>query len=440
MPARDRLPEQEAHCYKGAHIPSKTFKYLQYLTQNEDEVTTATTVNNPGNTTSNIYYAQPAQPQPDPQPSANLQFASSVSNNFNQSSTNSSQQQSFPVSNYNPSSGSGVSALASNFTSANQYQTDKMRLNANSVSFSSNNNNNNNNSFSSPPPASPAFGPASAAFASSCSSSANYSASSQVSTSETMTMATTASSLQHGAASTTASNTSVEASSAVSSSAFKNGKQHTVEVVESSSASTATTTTTTAAAAALNNEISPSIELSVLNSSGDDGVEATSALTAAVTDGGVCLSGDATPIETSEQLFVPAATTESSSASSERIIISSSSKTITSSSSNLNQIRVTDGDRERPAEAAALPVVTSVTTNHASTTHELLEVKNGETQQHHMQHAEAYNKITVDESGKESNEGHQTSVEQHHVNPSLLLETEAVELQSVADNTQANEN
>ena len=53
VPARERTQENAPPKYKGAHIPSKAFSYLQYLTQNETTVSTSNTTNNSANNFSN---------------------------------------------------------------------------------------------------------------------------------------------------------------------------------------------------------------------------------------------------------------------------------------------------------------------------------------------------------------------------------------------------
>ena len=53
VPARERTQENAPPKYKGAHIPSKAFNYLQYLTQNETTVSTSNTTNNSANNFSN---------------------------------------------------------------------------------------------------------------------------------------------------------------------------------------------------------------------------------------------------------------------------------------------------------------------------------------------------------------------------------------------------
>jgi acyl-coenzyme A thioesterase PaaI-like protein len=73
------------------------------------------------------------------------------------------------------------------------------------------------------------------------------------------------------------------------------------------------------------------------------------------------------------------------------------------------------------SENGAPPLVESVT--HASATNESLDVKNGEQQQRHLEHVEAYDYTTVDAEGKQNQEGSQTRVEQHELHPSLIIQS-----------------
>jgi hypothetical protein len=68
-----------------------------------------------------------------------------------------------------------------------------------------------------------------------------------------------------------------------------------------------------------------------------------------------------------------------------------------------------------------------ISATHATATHESLEVKNGEQQQRHLEQVELYNQTTIDAEGKQSQEGHQSRVEQHEVHPSLLQEQQQSE-------------
>ena len=68
-PARERTQENAPPKYKGAHIPSKAFSYLQYLTQNESTV--SSTYNN--NSANSISNQLPASQINAP---SNLEFAS----------------------------------------------------------------------------------------------------------------------------------------------------------------------------------------------------------------------------------------------------------------------------------------------------------------------------------------------------------------------------
>lgn len=69
MPARERTQENAPPKYKGAHIPSKAFSYLQYLTQNETTVSSTNTNNNVNS------FSNPSPASQINEPS-NLEFAS----------------------------------------------------------------------------------------------------------------------------------------------------------------------------------------------------------------------------------------------------------------------------------------------------------------------------------------------------------------------------
>lgn len=70
-PARERIQENGPSKYKGSHIPSKAFSYLQYLTQNDS------VVSNNANNSSSFSANPPQQPPLMPQPSSSSSFSSS---------------------------------------------------------------------------------------------------------------------------------------------------------------------------------------------------------------------------------------------------------------------------------------------------------------------------------------------------------------------------
>lgn len=408
------MHEQEAPRYKGASIPSKTFKFLQYLTQNDDSTTSNTaTSSNMGDISMHpAPQIQSMQSNKQQQSFHNvggedMQFAENSVYGFDQINAQSQSQSSQALSHQPQSfaspaethrvSGGGVSALASNFTSASQkrktsFSSTHVASSSSSVAAASSSNNsfsfanpayaNTSSSFASPPPAQDVM--------------------SSFESKETVIQSSTTSVVD------------------------ENGQ---VTSNSSSSKSESKTESVTKAA-----EITPSIELSVL---GDDasasqttaeatalittnleeatGIESTSNLA----DASLALSSDSTIIETSSSIPPTSTATtipceseisppEPAASDVNNPVETVSTTTTTISSSNLNQTITTSAGGET--------LITEV----KSKIDESAEFKNGETQQHHLEQVETFNQTKIDENGEQSQEGHQTVQEQHYVNPDLL--------------------
>lgn len=410
------MHEQEAPRYKGASIPSKTFKYLQYLTQNDDSTasTTATSSNMGDISMHPAPQIQSMQSTKQQQSFHNvggeeIQFAENSVYGFDQINAQSQPQPSQALSQSQPFaspaethrvSGGGVSALASNFTSASQkrktsFSSTHVASSSSSVAAASS-----SNSFSF---ANPAYANTSSSFAA------------QPPTQDVMS--------------------SFESKETVIQSSTTSVVDENGQVTSNSSCSKSDSKTESVTKAA---EITPSIELSVL---GDDasasqttaeatalittnleeatGIESTSNLA----DASLALSSDSTIIETSSSIppaSTASATTipceseisppEPTAAETSDVLVNpvETVSTTTISSSNLNQTITTSAGGET--------LITEVKTN----TQESAEFKNGQTQQHHLEHVETFNQTKIDESGEQSQEGHQTVQEKHYVNPDLL--------------------
>jgi hypothetical protein len=85
VPARERDQENDIQKYKGASIPSKTFRFLQHLTQ--DQASQDDTIGNPNNNMSINNYAIHTMPKSNSKPLMATSSSTESVNKLNKSNT-----------------------------------------------------------------------------------------------------------------------------------------------------------------------------------------------------------------------------------------------------------------------------------------------------------------------------------------------------------------